>query len=293
MERPVGRRLEVVEQRGLAGADGLRQGLLLEGPGEVGGLDPAVDHRAGHAEAGRLGLRARRAFEEFRQDLLEGGVLPARERRLADRLEGLAVGLEEGEDGLRAADVAGQDHGRLSFEDRGRAGVARGLRVSILGVAGTRHGRSAALDRIIDVVLDPRTCHQLTTCRASCWATFMLSRKTGSGSRSESCRAISSAIGWGWTVTVRAATSTPDGATASRSPPSEANSRTPRLPRAAGDPDPADLRAGHRRAGRSGARPAREGPGTGRRSRRWAGACWPGRSSPAARPASRRSPRPG
>ena len=60
----------------------------------------------------------RASFEPFRkvvEDLLEGGVVAALEGLLADRPEGVAGGLEEGEDGLRPADVAGQDHGEFSF----------------------------------------------------------------------------------------------------------------------------------------------------------------------------------
>ncbi len=52
----------------------------------------------------------------------------------------------------------------------------------------------------------------------------MVSRKTVSGSRSESCRPISSAIRCAGAVTVRAATSAPTGATVSLFSPSEAKS---------------------------------------------------------------------
>ena len=120
VQRPISRRLQVVEQCGLAGADGFRERLFLERPGEVSGLNTAIHDRSGDSEAGGLGLRARRGVEEVREDLLERGVGPARERGLSDRFQAVAPGLEEGEHGLRSADVAGQDHGRLSSEDCGK-----------------------------------------------------------------------------------------------------------------------------------------------------------------------------
>src|SRR5208337_3278822 len=88
-----------------------RERALLEPPGQVGGVGLAVDHGAGHTEAGgpEFGLRPVARQKGF-EDGLEAGVLAASKLLLAHGAHSPRHALEETEQGLRAAEITGEDH---------------------------------------------------------------------------------------------------------------------------------------------------------------------------------------
>ena len=47
---------EIVDENRLLDVEFVGQALGLDDPGKIGGFHPAVAHRAGHAEAGRVGM---------------------------------------------------------------------------------------------------------------------------------------------------------------------------------------------------------------------------------------------
>ncbi len=89
--------------------DFLGQARLLDYPGQVGGFDAAVTHRARDAEAG--GFRARSRFrEKTGDDLAEFVVLAAGIDPLGDQLQVPVAGLKVRQPGIGSTNIAGQDH---------------------------------------------------------------------------------------------------------------------------------------------------------------------------------------
>jgi hypothetical protein len=83
---------------------------LVDDPGQVRGLAPAVHDGPGHAQAHGLDRRARAPGQEPLDRELERDELAARQRALAHECEGPALTLvEQGERGLGAAHVTRED----------------------------------------------------------------------------------------------------------------------------------------------------------------------------------------
>ena len=105
----VGVGLEIVQQPGPGDAQMAGEVARVHHPGKVRGLTAAVLHRPRHPHTGEV-HRGPVPRHERLDDFVEGLVVAAREGLLDVRLAA-AARLEEGQDGLRAADIAREDHG--------------------------------------------------------------------------------------------------------------------------------------------------------------------------------------
>ena len=108
----VGVGLEVVDHPDVADAQlrGERDGV--HHPRKIRRLAPSVADRSGDAER-RMSHAQRVLADELPDDLLQTRVRAAGERLLGNDVRSLRI-LEERDVGLRATDVAGQDHGSSS-----------------------------------------------------------------------------------------------------------------------------------------------------------------------------------
>jgi hypothetical protein len=111
LEDAVPRRLQVVEQLQPRRADGTCQDLFVQLPGQVRGAALSVEGRTGHPEAGRSRRQPGVVFQIGGEDGLKGLIVPAMICGGAEPKKAASRLLVVGDHGLRAADVAGKDHG--------------------------------------------------------------------------------------------------------------------------------------------------------------------------------------
>src|SRR5579864_5432915 len=101
--------LQIVDQQRGRDLKLFREARLLDDPGKIGGLNPAVAHRAGDAEAGYIGAGAR-IIQKFGDNFAKFGMLAAGKYALTDEAEMAILGLKIGQPRVGAAYIAGQNH---------------------------------------------------------------------------------------------------------------------------------------------------------------------------------------
>ena len=134
-------RLEVVDQDHALQTQARGERAGVHAPGQVGRHDATLLDRPGDPDA-RVRERPRHLAQERRHDLVETRVALAGIGTSDARHQAAPGDLEPRQAGVRAADVAGEDHGRPSGPTAGRPPVTIGLTG-----ARTRRGQSAVYQR--------------------------------------------------------------------------------------------------------------------------------------------------